>query len=210
MSSQLPSATAATSSDTKADGHRGHPGLTAASESRQHPALMSLKDTLRAGITSRDRVGQQVIYRLLRDSDDLDALTELLHAAYAPLAAAGMRFVASHQDAETTRRRVSAGDSIAAVVGGEVVGTITLASFDRTSGSAFYDRADVMSVGQFAVQPSLGQRGIGSMLLDLAEQLAREHGAAFVGLDTSEHAAHLISFYEARVTDSYSTTAGLR
>ena len=51
-------------------------------------------------------------YRYLRASDDLVALTDLLHEAYAPLAAAGMRFVASHQDVATTQRRVAEGDTI--------------------------------------------------------------------------------------------------
>ncbi|MGE0705589.1 MAG: hypothetical protein AB7F99_12680 [Vicinamibacterales bacterium] len=44
-----------------------------------------------------------VRYRRILPDDDLDAITAMLHEAYAPLAAAGMRFVASHQSMDTTR-----------------------------------------------------------------------------------------------------------
>ena len=107
-----------------------------------------------------------------------------------------MRFVASHQDAEVTRQRVAKGETIVGVVGAKVIGTITLAGTDATSGSPFYDRPDVASVGQFAVEPSLQTRGIGRMLLRLAEQRATEQGAGYLALDTSEHAERLIALYE--------------
>lgn len=48
--------------------------------------------------------------RLITAGDDLSALTALLHRAYAPLAAAGMRFVASHQSPDRTRRRIALGE----------------------------------------------------------------------------------------------------
>jgi hypothetical protein len=45
----------------------------------------------------------EIQYRELRVTDDVVAITHLLHEAYAPLAAAGMRYVASHQSPEITR-----------------------------------------------------------------------------------------------------------
>jgi GNAT superfamily N-acetyltransferase len=79
-----------------------------------------------------------------------------------------------------------------------VVGVITLADADKSAGSPFYDRADVASVGQFAVRPTHQSAGIGGTLLRLAEERAREKGVAALGLDTSEHAARLISLYQAK------------
>jgi ribosomal protein S18 acetylase RimI-like enzyme len=117
---------------------------------------------------------------------------------YAPLAAAGMRYVASHQDVATTRRRMAAGETFVAERNRAVVATITLAEVHATHGSPFYDRPDVASFGQFAVLPALQQQGIGSRLMDMVEVRAREKGLAELALDTSENAELLIAMYTRR------------
>lgn len=123
----------------------------------------------------------------------------MLHEAYAPLAEQGMRFMASHQDAQTTKRRMDRGKTILALNGIlAVVGTITLRHAAKTSGSPFYNRPDVAGFGQFAVSPSHQKSGIGATLLELVERLAREKGVGMLALDTSEHAEHLIAFYRAK------------
>ena len=122
----------------------------------------------------------------------------MLHEAYAPLAQQGLRFLATHQDSETTRRRMSRGETIVAVGVGEIVGTITLKDADKTAGSLFYNRPEVAGFGQFAVRPSHQGAGVGSRLLDLVERRAREKGLAMLALDTSEHATHLIALYESK------------
>jgi len=152
---------------------------------------------LRDGFQIADRTGRPVLYRYLVESDDLHALTDLLHEAYAPLAAAGMRFVASYQDVETTRQRVGKGETILAVCDDAVIGTVTLATTEATKGSPFYDRPDVASVGQFAVRPADQRRGIGLALMNLCEERARELGVLHLALDTSERADTLIAMYEA-------------
>ena len=134
-----------------------------------------------------------VTYRALHVDDDLDAITQLLHAAYAPLAAAGMRYVVSHQDVATTKRRMARGETFVAVRDDAVVGVITLAEAHGTHGSPFYDRPDVASFGQFAVLPALQRQGIGSRLMDIVEARACEKGVAELALDTSEHAEALIA-----------------
>ncbi|MAE72356.1 MAG: hypothetical protein CME06_18040 [Gemmatimonadetes bacterium] len=52
--------------------------------------------------------------RRLDPGDDLGELTRLLHRAYADLARQGLRYVATHQDLETTRNRVAEGDCFVA------------------------------------------------------------------------------------------------
>lgn len=130
--------------------------------------------------------------------DDIDLITTMLHDAYAPLAAQGLRFVATHQDSATTLRRMSQGDTILALDADQIVGTITLNHCEHTSGSPFYDRPDVAAFGQFAVQPSYQRLGIGSTLLTLVEALSRAKGVKMLALDTSEHAAQLIALYQAK------------
>jgi GNAT superfamily N-acetyltransferase len=137
-----------------------------------------------------------VTYRLLGADDNVDLITELLHAAYAPLAAAGMRFVASHQNAATTKRRMEKGETFVAVAADSIVGVITLADAMKTNGSPFLDRPDVAEIGQFAVAPRHQRCGIGSRLMAIAESRAREKGIVKLALNTSEHATELIAMYE--------------
>src|SRR5438128_2303785 len=129
------------------------------------------------------------MYRYVSDADDIEDITELLHNAYAPHAAAGMRFTASYQGPETTRYRMSLGETIVALEDSRIIGVITLRRAEETHGSPFYDRPDVALFGQFAVRPSHQKRGIGLTLMSLVEQRAREQAVAELGLDTSEHAA---------------------
>ena len=127
--------------------------------------------------------------------EDVPALTDLLHRAYRPLAEQGMRYLASHQTEEVTRRRLGRGLGFVARLGEALAGTITLypnPSFDEC---AWYQRPDVWYFGQYAVDPAHQGLGIGRALLDFAEQSARDGGAAELALDTSEHAAALLDFY---------------
>jgi GNAT superfamily N-acetyltransferase len=94
-----------------------------------------------------------------------------------------------------TRERVDGGETIVAVQA-DIVGIVTLKGPGRDDGAAFYRRADVAMFGQFAVRPSRQRCGIGSMLLGLVERRATEIGAAYLALDTSEHARELITMYE--------------
>ena len=138
--------------------------------------------------------------RLLRPSDDLVLLTDLLHRAYRPLAERGLRYLATHQDVDTTRRRCGRGDCFIAELGGRIVGTITLTYHNpaQSNGTPWYERPDVAHFMQFAVEPSLQRQGIGSELVDAVERRAAERGMTEVALDTAEPAADLIAFYERR------------
>jgi GNAT superfamily N-acetyltransferase len=158
----------------------------------------SMLQALHDGVTREDRRGDSILYRLLRPTDDIPAITDLLHRAYAPLAAAGLHYLASHQSAEVTSRRLSQGDAVVAVAADRIIGVITLASATATGGSPLYDRADVARFGQFAVEPQCQGAGVGSSLLTIVEELARERGVQTLGLDTSEHASALIQFYRTK------------
>lgn len=160
---------------------------------------MEPDEALRAGVTRRAANGAAIQYRFVTDDDDIDALTELLHRAYAALAKAGLHYMASHQSSVVTRRRMAKGDTIVAISPtGALIGTVTLARVDTTSGSPLYDRPDVASFGQFGVEPTLQGLGIGSTLLSLVEALAFHRGVSHLALDTSEQAEALIRFYTAR------------
>lgn len=150
-----------------------------------------MDDTGNADLTTTEGV----ILRLFGPADDVATLTTLLHRAYAPLAARGMRYLASHQDSATTLRRISKGEWWVAQTNDQLVGTITLRDAAHTTGCAWYDRPDVASFGQFAVDLAWQGRGVGTLLMDHIERRAREKGITELALDTAETAGDLIAFY---------------
>lgn len=138
----------------------------------------------------------ELVIRPYRTDDPVAEITTLLHAAYAPLAAQGMRYVASHQDEATTLRRLTAGFGFVAELQGVIIGTLTLYGPQKDSSCAWYNREGVYKFGQFAVRPDLQGRGIGHVMLNRIETEARELGARELALDTSERAEHLLRWYE--------------
>ncbi len=137
----------------------------------------------------------RVVIRPFREGDAIPPVTRLLHAAYAGLAAMGLRYTATHQDDEVTLRRLRQGLSLFAELDGEVVGTISLRGPQPESLCEWYRRVEVYSFGQFAVRPDLQGGGLGSKLLQVVEDMARQQGAAELALDTAEGALHLIAWY---------------
>ena len=136
--------------------------------------------------------------RELREEDSVDAITALLHTAYASLAAMGLRYFASHQDSSTTSRRLRNGFPFVATESGEIIGTVTLYGPSLDSPCEWYQQPGVYRFGQFAVHPRLQGQGIGSRMLAVVEAAARERSAQELALDTAEGAAHLRKWYERR------------
>jgi len=137
-------------------------------------------------------------FRPLAPADSMAELTALLHRAYAPLAAAGFRFWASHQPASDTARRAASGECWVGVLETRLVATATLVPPGGTPEVPWYRQPGIAKLQQFAVEPSLQGCGTGSALLDLIERRARALGACELSLDTAEEAAGLRAFYAAR------------
>jgi ribosomal protein S18 acetylase RimI-like enzyme len=139
--------------------------------------------------------GDPVVIRPWRSTDSVEQLTELLHRAYAGLAAMGLRYWATHQSAEVTLQRIRQGTCLVAEDNGVIRGTIVFRNAAQTSGCPWYDRPDVASFGQFGVDPALQKNGLGRRLLDEVERLAAASGAGELALDTAEPATHLVGWY---------------
>ncbi len=137
-----------------------------------------------------------MIIRELRNDDAIPPITALLHAAYAPLARMGLRFLATHQDDATTLERFQVGSGFVAEIDGAIVGTITLRPPATESDCAYYLSPGVFAFRQFGVHPEYQRRGIGLLLLKFIEQKARARGASELALDTAEGALHLRQWYE--------------
>ncbi len=140
--------------------------------------------------------------RALAPTDSLAALTALLHAAYAPLAAAGLNFSAASQTDAMTAERLAGGHGLVAVRGDALLGTITVnRAFDANlkpwaRATPWFYRADVAHLHQFAVAPGAQGAGIGGALLQAAEAWAQAGGQRAVALDTALPALHLQRRYQ--------------
>lgn len=133
--------------------------------------------------------------RPCRVPEDLLALTELLHRAYAELAARGLNYVACRQTVEVTERRVRAGHCLIAEVDGMVVGTITVRKSNPEAQVPTYRETGTFTFGQFGVDPTIRGQGIGRALHEHALRFAEENGGTAMALDTAAPAVHLIALY---------------
>jgi GNAT superfamily N-acetyltransferase len=146
-------------------------------------------------------VSADVLVRPLAPTDSLEALTALLHRAYARLGAMGLNFTAVDQSVGTTRARFASGQGYVLDDGGTLVGCVVVAGpFDpgRHPGarrSAWYLRRDIAHLHQLAVDPARQGEGLGGRLIAACEAWARERGFRAIALDTAEPAAHLRARY---------------
>lgn len=137
-----------------------------------------------------------IAIRPFQETDSIREITRLLHEAYAPLAAMGLRYTATHQDDDVTRLRLSRGFPWVAELDGAVIATVTLYPKPKEpTGSDWYDRSGIFSFGQFAVKPAHQRHGLGTRLIALMESEAGNHGAEELALDTADAAHHLIGWY---------------
>ena len=143
----------------------------------------------------------QVHIRALAARDSFDAMTALLHRAYAPLAARGLNFTAATQSPETTRKRAAEGQCLVAEAAGAVVGTITVSGpFDADStgpeaAASWFLAHDTAHFHQFGVDPAHQRQGLGRRLVQACEDWARDNGYRFMALDTAEPATELHALY---------------
>ena len=143
------------------------------------------------------RGADAISIRPIGPDDSIEALTDLLHRAYAALGANGWNYTSVDQTVEMTRERLAEGTGLVAVDhNGRVVGTIVYnPPTHGFEGSPWLCRSDVAHLGQFGVEPALQRSGTGARLMVAVEDLARTDGAREIALDTAEPAVHLTEWY---------------
>jgi len=136
--------------------------------------------------------------RLLAQDDSLDALTALLHRAFAPLGSMGLACDAVAQSAATTAARTRRGACFVALRGARIVGTVTTEMPALTQACPRYRRPGTMSLHQFAIEPDEQRRGWGTQLLRVAQRWAALRDCSELALDTPRRASHLLRWYQAQ------------
>jgi len=130
-------------------------------------------------------------------TDDLDALTDLIHRAYAPHLDSGLRYWGTHQPASDTEKRLTSGLGFVMVIDGRYAGTVVIRPPQPNSAVPLYREAHVYSLSQFCVAPEHKSKGLGRRLHDDAVNAARGMGARTIALDTAKPAIALINLYKA-------------
>lgn len=135
--------------------------------------------------------------RPYQPGDNLGAITDLIHRAYAVHLERGLRYWGTHQPASDTEKRLRAGVGLVMLWQGEYIGTITVRPPQPDSSVALYRDPAVYSLAQFCVAPRFKGQGLGRRLHDHAVEVACERGARTIALDTARPATALIRLYEA-------------
>lgn len=137
-----------------------------------------------------------IIRKLDENTDSISEITKMLNNAYSKWAKIGIVFVASWQDENITRRRLSDGISFVAVLENTIVGTITVYKHKAESQVSLYCQKDVFYFGQFGVAEDCQGKGLGKLLYLEVEKHCRSVNAIALALDTAETATDLIEMYE--------------
>lgn len=142
--------------------------------------------------------GADITIRTYQPTDDIEYLTELLHRAYAGLAAMGFRYHATHQDSTVTAERLNGDLSFIAERNGIIVGTVTLYKTFPEDSCEWYTSNGVWHFGQFGIEPNLQRNGLGNAMMNIIELHAKQLGAQELACDTAEGATHLVNWYNKR------------
>lgn len=111
------------------------------------------------------------LIRPVSAGDDLQRLTHLIHTAYAPHAARGLRYWGTHQSVEDTAKRFASGTGLVMLEGDEYVGTITLRPPQPASPVALYREPGVWTFCQFCISPDAKGRGTAASCMHMPLRL---------------------------------------
>lgn len=138
----------------------------------------------------------ELVIREFQSDDDLEKLTDLIHSAYASHAASGLKYWATHQTVEDTKKRIAMGICLVGVLNGEYVGTGLFRRPQLDSPVNLYREKSVWTLAQFGVAPEFRGNGYGKAIHSHGLQLLKNMGVSTIALDTAEPAKDLIEMYK--------------
>lgn len=124
---------------------------------------------------------------------DVPQLRKLLNTAYKKLLGMGLNYNATFQDDALTAKGLFDGGSVLVVENKNgIIGTMRIKEMNSI------DDRKCLYLSRFAVAPEFQKSGLGTILLGLAEKIARRNEFKCMQLDTAQPAKHLVSFYESQ------------
>jgi len=138
----------------------------------------------------------ELVIREFQSNDDLEKLTCLIHSAYAPHAASGLKYWGTHQTVEDTKKRIGMGICLVALLNGEYIGSGLFRRPQPESPVLLYRESSVWTLAQFCVAPKFKGNGYGKTIHAHGVQLLKEMGVSTLALGTAEPANALIKMYE--------------
>ncbi len=113
----------------------------------------------------------------------------LVNSAYKELSDMGLNYTATYQDEEKTRERMKEGKTFILLQADRIIATILFSKKNEIT------RKHSAYVGQFCVRPEYKRMGLGTLMMDHCEKLARDEGYEAIQLDTAKPAIHLVNWY---------------
>lgn len=163
------------------------------------------------GSSGAARASAPVTIRRFAPGDAVSEITALLHRAYAPQVAMGLKPLAGRQGDDVTAERAANSECWLALMPRpegvdrparwgpqRIVGVILFEEVEKVTFPPFFLRPDVAHFAQFGVDPDVQGVGIGRLLLAKVEERARENGAAELACSMAEPDRNLYEFYMKR------------
>ena len=125
----------------------------------------------------------------LATAKDAPIVRRLANAAYRELSDMGLNYTATYQDEAETLKRMNTGRCFLLKQDDKILGTIL---FYKEN---YFTKRNTAYVGQFAIWPEHKKQGLGSILMDYCEKLAKAEGFEGLQLDTAIPAQHLVNWY---------------
>jgi GNAT superfamily N-acetyltransferase len=138
----------------------------------------------------------ELIIREFNESDDLAKLTDLIHSAYASHAESGLKYWATHQTVEDTKKRIAMGVCLIALLNDDYIGTGLFRRPQPESVVELYRDTSVWTLAQFGVAPNYRGNGYGKAIHLHGMRMLKELGVKTLALDTAEPAKNLIEMYK--------------
>jgi N-acetylglutamate synthase-like GNAT family acetyltransferase len=133
--------------------------------------------------------GDEFFLRLVQESD-IPAIRMLVNAAYKELSDMGLNYTATYQDEAITKDRISKGRAFVLEKDHEIIGTALF------SAQNYFTGRKSGYVSQLAIQPALKRSGLGTVLMNFCEDLAKAEEFEADQLDTAKPALHLVNWYQ--------------
>lgn len=122
--------------------------------------------------------------------DDTSSVRQLINEAYKELSDRGWNYTGSYQDDTFTANQIVQRRVFVLYDGPQLIATISAHDDNK------FTKRRTLYVGKFAVLPNLKRQGLGSLLMQYIENVAKIENYEGLQLDTAKPAHYLVRWYQ--------------